>query len=77
MHISVISKSFKVLVYMYIKGGYLDFSHLTKLKYIYLSLKFIWKKYINHQELKIIKLPKNKVFDGGSLKRLRSILSYF
>ena len=27
----------------YLKGGYLDFSHLIELK-LYISLKFIWKK---------------------------------
>ena len=30
-----------------LKGGYLDFSHLTQLKIIYILLKFILKK--NHQ----------------------------
>ena len=49
------------------KGGYLDFSHLTELKNIYISLKFIWKNNTNHQELRIIKLQKKK-FDGVLLK---------
>ena len=31
------------------KGCYLDFSHLTKLKNINTSLKFIWKNNTNHQ----------------------------
>ena len=43
-----------------IKGGYLDFSHLTDLKKIYISLKFIWKNNTNHQELRIIKLQDKK-----------------
>ena len=57
------------------KGGYLDFSHLSELKSIYITEIYIKKKK-NHQELRIKKY-KTKFFDGGSLKRLRSVLSYF
>ena len=50
VHLSMIScNSFK--------GGHLDFSHLTELE-MYISLKFILKNNINHQELRIIRLLK-------------------
>ena len=43
----------------YLKGGHLDFSHLTELKNIYINEIYMKKKkYINHQELRIIKLQK-------------------
>ena len=45
------------------KGGYLDFSHLTKLKdkYTLYILNFIYRKENNtsHQYLRIIQLQKN------------------
>ena len=52
---------------IYIKGGYLDFSHLTELKNIYITEIYI-KKIYNHQELRIRKLQKKKKFDGVPLQ---------
>ena len=43
------------------KGGYLDFSHLTELKNIYIT-EIYMKKCTNHQELRIIKLQGKKIF---------------
>ena len=43
-----------------IKGGYLDCSHLAELEYIYISLKFIWKKSSRIKKKK--KLRKKKFF---------------
>ena len=54
-----------LFVYMYIdvlklKGGYLDFSHLTELKKISISLKFIGNNYTNQQVVRIKKNYKKK-----------------
>ena len=43
------------------KGGYLDFSHLTELKNIYLT-EIYMKNNTNHQPPRIIKLQKNIYF---------------
>ena len=44
-----------------LKGGYLDFSYLTELKYMYIT-EIYMKNNRNHQELRFIKLQK-KNFD--------------
>ena len=54
----------------YFKGGYLDFSHLTELRKLYIT-KIYMKNNTNHQYLRIIKLQKKihiYIFDGVPLK---------
>ena len=60
-----------------IEGGYLDFSHLTELENIYIYITEIYMR--KHYKLSKIKNKKNYFFFfyGGSLNRLRSLLSYF
>ena len=50
-----------------LKGGHLDFSHLTELKYIYIT-EIHMKKHTNHEYLRIIELQKKKNFYGIPLK---------
>ena len=47
-----------LLIAVYFKGGYLVFSHLTKLKYIYITE--IYTLFTNHQKLGIKKLQEKK-----------------
>ena len=56
-----------------VKGGYLDFSHLTELKNIYITKIYMKKQY----KSSIIKNHKITKKIWCSLKRLRSLLSYF
>ena len=56
---------------MKFKGGYLDFSHLTELKYIYITEIYMKKR----SRIKNRKITKK--YNGGSHKGLRSPLSYF
>ena len=58
-----------------IKGGYLDFSRLTKLKNIYITEIYMKKQYKSSM-LRIIKLQ-TKFFWWCFPKRLHSLLSYF
>ena len=58
------------------KGGYLDFSHLTELKNMYI-IEIYMKKWYKSKRIKNHKITKKKFFWWGSLKRLRSLLSYF
>ena len=61
-----------------IKGGYLEFSHLTKLRNIYITEINMKKQYKSSKiENKKNTKKKNMYIDGVSLKRLRSLLSYF
>ena len=59
-----------------IKGGYLDFSHLAELQNLYITEIYMKKQY-KSSRIKNKKITKKIFFDGGSLKRLRSLLSYF
>ena len=48
-----------------LKGGYLDFSHITELKIVYTSITEIYmKKQYNSTITKIHKIKQNIVFDG-------------
>ena len=58
------------------KGGYLDFLHLTELKNVYITEIYMRKQY-KSSKIKNKKNYKKIFFDGGSLKRLHSLLSYF
>ena len=69
MHLLVIDHRFFIL-----KGGYLDFSHLTKLKNI---IEMYMKKQYRSSIIKNHKIKKTFYFRWCSLKRLRSLLSYF
>ena len=46
-----------------LKGGYLDFSHLTELKNIYITEIYMRKQY-KSSKIKYKKITKNKI-DGG------------
>ena len=59
-----------------IKGGYSDFSHLTELKNIFITEIYMKKQY-KSSKIKNKRITKKNCFDGGSLKRLHSLLSYF
>ena len=69
-------------VWTSLKGGHLDFSHLTELKNIYITEIFIYSKKKKKKKKKPIqtliiknhKIP-NFFFRWYSLKRLRSLLS--
>ena len=67
---------FMRLVDLPFKGGSLDFSHLTELKNIYITEIYMRKQY-QSSKIKNKKNYKENIFDGSSLKRLRSLLSYF
>ena len=61
---------------LFLKGGYLDFSHLTELKNTYITEIYMKRKYKssitdNHKIRNYIYIL------WCSLKRLRSLLSYF
>ena len=62
-------------ILLFFKGGYLDFSHLTELMNIYITEMYMKKQY----ESSRIKNLKIAFFflNWDSLKRLRSLLSYF
>ena len=59
-----------------LKGGYLDFSHLTELKIIYITEMYMKLQY-KSSITKNHKIKKKHGFWWASLKRLRSLLSYF
>ena len=63
------NQSFKFNFPYSLKGGYLDFSHLTKLKNIYIT-EIYMKRLFNHQELKIMKLQTKILFDGFPFKKV-------
>ena len=50
------------------KGGYLDFSHLTELKNIYISLKFMWKKQYKSSRIKNHNITRKTFLDCVPLK---------
>ena len=49
-----------------VKGGYLDFSHLTELKYIYITEIYMKKQY-KSSRIKNHKITNEKFFDGVPL----------
>ena len=57
---------FKNLLHNF-KGGYLDFSHLTELKNIYITEIYMKKQY-KSSRIKNHKITKNIFFDGVPLK---------
>ena len=60
----------------FLKGDYLDFSHLTELENIYLT-EIYMKKQHNSSITKNHRIKQKRFFDGVPLKRLRNLLSYF
>ena len=56
------------LVWERIKGGYLDFSHLTELKNIYITEIYIKKKQYKSSITKNHKIKKKIFFDGIPFK---------
>ena len=60
----------------HIKGGHLDFSHLTELKNIYITEIYMKKQY-KSSWIKNHRITKKKKKWWGSLKRLHNLLSYF
>ena len=52
---------------MILKGDYLDFSHLTELKYIYIT-EINMKKQYNSSIIKNHRITNKKNFDGVPLK---------
>ena len=61
---------------MHFKGGYLDFSHLTKLKYLYITQIYMKKK-CKSSIIKNDKIKPKKFFYGVPLKGYVASLSYF
>ena len=51
----------------HLKGGYLDFSHLSELKNIYITEIYLKKEY-KSSIIKNHKITNKKIFDGVALK---------
>ena len=61
----------------FFKGGYLDFSHLNELENKYIT-EIYMRKHCKSSKIKNKKITKKKKkIDVGSLKRVRSLFSYF
>ena len=54
-------------LHLFIKGGYLDFSHLTELKNIYIT-EIYMKKQCKSSRIKNHKITRENFFDGVPLK---------
>ena len=67
-----------MVIHPMVKGGYLDFSHITELKNIYTCITEIYmKKKYKSSIIKNRKIKKKNFFGWCSLKRLRNLLCYF